>query len=296
MKQRAVLAVIAAAALFGTSASAKALLLPDASPTAIAGWRLLVGALGLLVIAYFTGGGLTRLLRVPLIYPMAIAVAGYQALFFIGTERTGVAMGTLASLALAPFLAGVLGWTLREGAPGRIWAISTVLAVIGLGLLTLTGGADADGLGILAAFGAGASYAVYTVLGARLTRDGHNSTAVLAVSFTIGAILLLPFIAGDFGAVMTPAGIGLILWLGLGATALAYYFFGVGLRSLQPGHVATLNLAEPVVATLLGVIVLGEILTGWGWAGCMVIVAALALLGLSERDRSQLPSPRTMVK
>jgi DME family drug/metabolite transporter len=60
--------------------------------------------------------------------------------------------------------------------------------------------------------------------------------------------------------------------------------------------VATLNLAEPVVATILGVVVLGEILTGWGWIGCLIIVAALALLGLSERDRVKVPIDGTMVK
>ena len=58
--------------------------------------------------------------------PWRVAVAGYQALFFMGTARTGVAVGTLISLAIAPFLAGVLGWLLREGAPGWVWAVSTV--------------------------------------------------------------------------------------------------------------------------------------------------------------------------
>lgn len=281
---KAALAVLAAAALFGTSATSQALIAPDAPPAAVADMRLLIGAVGLLVFVIWRYGArtITELWRRPTVWVMGLFVATYQACFFIGAARTGVAIGTLASLALAPFLAGVLGWILREGAPGWVWAMSTVIAVVGLGFLTLGSAGQADPLGILAASGAGASYAVYTVLGARLARDGHRASAVLAASFTIGAVLLLPaaIAAGLWWA--SPSGIALILWLGLIATTLAYLLFGVGLSVLQPGHIATLNLAEPVVATMLGVAILGERLPLAGWIGCALIIVALGVLGLAQ--------------
>ena len=81
---------------------------------------------------------------------------------------------------------------------------------------------------------------------------------------------------------MSWSGLALIAWLGLATTTLAYVLFGVGLSVLQPGHIATITLAEPVFATLLGVLVLGETLGAIGWLGCVVIIAALGILGLSE--------------
>lgn len=280
---RAVIAVMAAAALFGTSATSKQLLVPDAPGTSVAAMRLLVGAAGLVVFVLIQrrGSTLITLWRKPLIWAMGIAVAGYQALFFIGADRAGVAVGTLVSLALAPFLAGVLGWALREGAPGWVWAASTAIAVVGVALVSQGSLTAGDPWGLLAAAGAGACYAIYTVLGVRLSREGHPASSVLAASFSIGAVLLIPA-AVTSNWWFSPTGVMEVLWLGLATTTLAYLLFGIGLAVLQPGHIATLNLFEPAVATILGVLVIGEHL-GWsGWVGCALIIGALALLGLAD--------------
>lgn len=282
---RAVLAVLVAAALFGTSATTLALLAPDAPGPSVAAMRLLVGAAGLvLVVAILRGGGrdLVSLWRRPVVWVMGAAVAGYQALFFMGTVRAGVAVGTLVSLAVAPFLAGVLGWILREGPPGWTWALSTVIAVAGVILLVSSNLDVEEPIGMLFALGAGACYAVYTVIGVRLARAGSSPSAVLAASFSIGAVLLLP-------AAVTSTwwlswdGVVAVLWLGLATTTGAYLLFGLGLKRLQPGHIATLNLFEPVVATILGVVVLGERLGMAGWVGTILVIAALALLGIADR-------------
>ena len=275
--------VLAAAALFSTSGTSKALLVPDAWPPSVAAVRLLVGAAGMVAFVLWRGwrGELQVLLGRPLVWLMALGVAGYQAFFFVGVDRAGVAVGTLVALGSAPLLAGLLGWAVREGAPGWTWLLATALALSGLALLTGTGGGDA--LGVAAALAAGGSYAVYTVLGARLARDGHNASVVMAAPFALGALLLAPFLAGA-GWLATPTGVLLALWLGLAATSVAYLLFGLGLPVLQPGHIATLTLLEPVGATLLGVLVLGETLSASGWLGCgLILVGLLVLAGFDSR-------------
>lgn len=279
---RAVLAVLLAAALFGTSATTLALLAPDAPGPSVAAMRLLVGAAGLVLVVVLRGGGrsLVAMWRRPVVWLMGAAVAGYQALFFMGTIRAGVAVGTLISLAAAPFLAGVLGWVLREGPPGWTWVVSTLIAVAGLVLLVSSNLGVEEPIGMAFALGAGACYAVYTVIGVRLAREGAAPSVVLAGSFSIGAVLLLP------AAVTSTwwwswSGVAAVLWLGLVATTAAYLLFGVGLRSLQPGHIATLNLFEPVVATLLGVLILGEHMGMAGWLGTILVLVALGLLGIA---------------
>jgi len=285
-KARAALAVIGAATLFGTSATSVQLLAPDAPGPSVAAMRLLVGSAGLVAFVAWRGNGrlLPQLWRRPVVWVMGAAVAGYQALFFMGTARTGVAVGTLISLAVAPFLAGVLGWAMREGAPGWVWALSTVIAVVGVALLVSSSLTSGEPMGMAFAAGAGGCYAVYTVLGVRLARSGLPASAVLAASFAVAALVLLPaaltstwWFSGD--------GIVAVLWLGLATTTAAYLLFGIGLRELQPGHIATLNLFEPAVATVLGVLVLAETIGTVGWIGCFLIVGALALLGTAENRR-----------
>lgn len=274
-------AVLGAAVLFGTSGTSQALLAPDASPLSVAAVRLLIGATGLIAFVVWLGRRteLAALWRRPIVWVMGIGVAGYQGLFFLALQATGVAIGTLIALGSAPLLAGVLGWIVREGAPGWPWLGATVIAVTGLGMLTLGGGGQPDLWGVLAAIGAGGSYGIYTVFGARLARDGHDSSVVMAAPFAIGAVLLAPFLLAA-SWVFTPSGLTLAIWLGLAVTTLAYLLFGLALPVLQPGHIATLTLAEPVVATFLGVLVLGETLTATGWIGCLLVLVALAMLGI----------------
>lgn len=295
-RSRAVVAVLMAAGLFGTSATTLALLAPSAPGPSVAAMRLLVGAAGLVLVVVARGGGraLVGMWRRPVVWLMGAAVAGYQALFFMGTIRAGVAVGTLISLAAAPFLAGVLGWILREGPPGWTWVVSTLIAVAGLVLLVSSNLGVEEPIGMLLALGAGACYAVYTVIGVRLAREGAAPSVVLAGSFSIGAVLLLP------AAVTSTwwwswSGVAAVLWLGLGATTVAYLLFGVGLRSLQPGHIATLNLFEPVVATLLGVFILGEQLGVAGWLGTVLVLVALGLLGFAgSRSPRNAHAPSTL--
>jgi DME family drug/metabolite transporter len=284
-RRGAATAVLGAAALFGTSGTARVLLQPAAPAAGAAAARLIVGAAGLVAWASRTPEGreaLLRLWRRPIIWAMGVTVAAYQVFFFLSMSRTGVAVGTLASLALTPFMAGILGWAMREGAPGYVWLASTLLAISGVALLTVGAGERRDILGIAFGLAAGASYAFYTVFGVRFARQGEQPTHVLAASFAVSGVLLIPVFIASGTWWMSWSSIALILWLGLATTTLAYVLFGMGLRVLQPGHIATLNLAEPVIATLLGVVVLGEVLGPLGALGCLLVIIGLGALGLSE--------------
>jgi len=107
----------------------------------------------------------------------------------------------------------------------------------------------------------------------------------LAASFSIGAVALLPFAVSAGTWWLNATGVLYLAWLGLIATTGAYILFGIGLKVLQPGHIATLNLAEPVVATMLGVLVIGELLGVGGWIGAILVLIALAMLGILENRR-----------
>ena len=81
----------------------------------------------------------------------------------------------------------------------------------------------------------------------------------MAASFSLGALLLVPvLVLGDVRWLGSGDGIALALFLGAIPTALAYVLFARGLRHLTPGETATLTLAEPLTATGLGVLALGE--------------------------------------
>ena len=283
-RQLAVVSVLLACVLFSTSATGRAYLDFPGSSISVGAWRVFLGGIGLAAYAAIRYGttGLRKLIRMPTVWVMAVAVLAYQISFFIGAARIGVAMGTLGALATAPFFAGVLGWIVGTGKPSAIWAVSTAMGVIGLALITGVSEVR-DNLGFFAVFISGVMYAVFTVFGVRLTRT-HDVTGaeVLGAAFGIGALISLPIVLFTSAWINSALLVGFVLYIGLATTALGYILFGNGLTHLGPGTVSTLTLAEPVLATLMGVFILGEAMNLRGWIGCAVIIGALALLGIVE--------------
>ena len=292
-RQLAVVSVLLACVLFSTSATGRAYLDFPGSSISVGAWRVFLGGIGLAAYAAIRYGttGLRKLIRMPIVWVMAIAVLAYQISFFIGAAHIGVAMGTLGALATAPFFAGLLGWIVGTGKPSTIWAISTAMGVVGLALITGVSEVR-DNLGFFAVFISGVMYAVFTVFGVRLTRT-HDVTGaeVLGAAFGIGAVLSLPIVLLTSAWINSALLVGFVLYIGLATTALGYILFGNGLTHLSPGTVSTLTLAEPVLATLMGVFILGEAMNLRGWIGCAVIIGALALLGIVE---SRTPTKSNM--
>lgn len=83
----------------------------------------------------------------------------------------------------------------------------------------------------------------------------------------------------------------MVAWLGLIATGLSYVLFQHGLARLPAGTVATLSLAEPVTATVLGVLVLREQLSGLTAVGIAVVVLSLSVVAVRRRQRPVAPEP-----
>ena len=291
--------VLLAALCFGTTGTAQALGPDGTTPDTVGAARILVGALLLAAAAVPVlrrgrgdAGALARA-GAPLA-AAGLAVAAYQLTFFAAVDRTGVAVGTVVALGSAPAIAG-LGGRLVDGVRlTRAWAVATALGAAGVAVLALGGGAGTaiDAGGVALAVGAGASYATFTLATKRLLAAGHGDEVVMAASFGAGAVLLLPvLLAGDSGWLTTPGGLALALWLGAVPTAAGYLLFARGLRRLTAGETATLTLAEPATATLLGAVVLGEALDAAAAGGIALVAAGLAVLALQSRREQQRPLP-----
>jgi DME family drug/metabolite transporter len=206
-------------------------------------------------------------------------MAAYQFCFFAAVATTGVAIGTMVAIGSAPILAGALGFLVRGERPGWKWAIATALAITGCSLLIVENGdVKANALGIVLALGAGAAYATYTVASKGLLEE-QSPDAVMAVVFCVGAVLLTPSLfSGSLDWVARPQGIGVVLHLGLVATATAYVLFARGLKVVPAATAVTLSLVEPVTAGILGVAVLGERMGVPAMVGIGFVFGGLALL------------------
>jgi DME family drug/metabolite transporter len=96
----------------------------------------------------------------------------------------------------------------------------------------------------------------------------------------------------DLSWLAQPGGISVALHLGVVTVGVAYSLFARGLSLVPVAVAATLTLAEPLTAGLLGVLVLGEQLNLMAGMGILLIFAGLAWLSAGNRTKtSQEISP-----
>ena len=280
--------ILASAVLWGTTGTAASLAPAGAPAAAIGCAGLALG--GLLLFLTSRGarslpGACTRGERGLLVLG-ALAVAGYPVTFYPAVARTGVAVATVIALGSAPVFAGLLSWITGRARPAARWAAATTAAVLGCTLLVLgpefSGqAAPMDPTGVALAAGAGLSYAAYSLIGGRLIAHGRPSDAVMGVLFGAAGLLVVPLVllagtdwlAGVRGAAV--AG-----YLAVFTVYLAYRLFGRGLRRTPASTATTLTLAEPAVAAVLGVTVVGERLPAASWCGLAVLALGLVLLAV----------------
>ncbi|RKT33474.1 DME family drug/metabolite transporter [Microbacterium sp. AG1240] len=299
----ALIAVVAAAVLFGTTGTSQALGPADTTPLAVGAMRLAIGGTALAAIGLTLGARSRRRASAPprptprafaLMAVTGLCLAVYQPLFFLGTERNGVAVGTVVALGSAPVIAGLIEWALTRRRPSVAWAAATALALVGVVLLGVggaDGGAGADPIGFVGSVGAGASFAVFANAQRRLMDGGWDPFTVagaMGATSAVVAVAALPFV--DLSWLGAPGGVAMSLWLGLATIAVAYTLFTWGLGRLTASVAATLTLAEPLTAGVLGVALLGERLSPFAVGGLAVLGAGLVLLAVGSRPRRD-PAP-----
>ncbi|MBF4551753.1 DMT family transporter [Pseudoclavibacter sp. VKM Ac-2888] len=311
------LLVLFAAVCFGTTGTAQALGAPEVSAFSLGSARLALGGTLLGAWALFAAlrrhgarGGpplptpdYTRIHRpnraqLGLVALGALGVLLYQPLFFAGTAGGGVAVGTVLALGSAPVITGLLQWALERRFPGRSWGVATAIAILGVALIAVAGAGDAGGAnlgGIAASVGAGASYSIYTLSAKALMNRSWSADGTMGIVFGAAGVLSIPLLLAS-GAewMLTPAGLATAAWLGVITTTVAYLCFGAGLAKLQAATVSTLTLAEPLTASILGLVVLREQLAGLEALGLIVLAAGIVVLVLgATRARTRSDRPLT---
>ena len=195
----AVVLVLMAAALSGTTGTAQALG-HVGDPVAVGAGRLAVGGGALVLITLMLGGraALLTCLRRPLLgltVIAAVALAICQSAFFSAVASTGVATGTVVALGTAPVVTGLCAAAVFRERLTRWWIAATSLAVFGCVVLVTAhsqGTAQVSSAGVALAAAAGTCYGVYTAAAKALLNQGVPALAAMAVTLSLGAVLLAP--------------------------------------------------------------------------------------------------------
>lgn len=141
-----------------------------------------------------------------------------------------------------------------------LWVVLAVGGILLLAPLGILGSVALDPLGLLLAVGAGACWAVYILLTARVGRAFPGGTG-LSLAMTVGAVALAPVgIARAGSALLDPH----LLMLGAGVALLSsvvpYSLEIAALRRMSTSTFGVFMSLEPAIAALVGWLVLHEAL------------------------------------
>ncbi|MBB1466205.1 EamA family transporter [Vibrio sp. SG41-7] len=285
--QTGTLAILFASILWGTTGTA-ASFAPDLSPLAIGAFSMGVGGLMQAGLAYRKILlAFDKLLQnKKLLAVSALALAIYPLAFYSSMKLSGVAIGTVVSIATAPFFSALLECLIsKKNNINKRWLTSFAIGVVGIGLLVFSessstneSGDDLKLLGIALGLVAGLCYAIYSWATKALIDKGIKSQAAMGSIFGLGAMLLMPtlWFTGE-NLFSSQINVLVISYLTLIPQCLGYIAFSFGLRHVTASSANLLTLFEPVVAAVLAVCVVGELIPFIGWLGMFLIVLCLLI-------------------
>jgi len=233
-----------------------------------------------------------RLRGLPYLVVFGIAgVAMVQWLYFVSIDRLPIGIALLIEY-IAPILIALWAWAVfKEPIRRRIWA-ALVLAVVGLSFVVEAwGGLALDGLGVAAALSAAVAYAVYVLMAEHAVRlrDPASLTAygfLFAALFWAAVQPLWRFPTGRVDDSVSLLGHlerfslpvwTLLLYVVVAGTMVTFLLVAAALRHISATRVGIVAMLEPVAASAVAFLWLGESFGAWQLVGGGVVLVAILL-------------------
>ncbi len=205
-------------------------------------------------------------------------------------NSVGVAMGSVL-LYTAPIFVSILSRFLFKEEINARKGISLVINLLGC-FIMVTGGdlsvLKVSGLGILLGIGAGFFYAMVTILG-KFTSDEVDPFTMVFYNFLFGWISLalisnpIPKIA----SVSDPHFWFLAFGYGLIPTVGSYLFYMNGIsHDVELSRVPIIASVEPVIATIIGLLVFGENITIVNTLGLIIVLFSIVLMNSGRKEKA----------
>ena len=220
---------------------------------------------------------------------LGCAIAGI--LLLVANGVVGVGEKTVPSGLAALLVATVPLWLLgidaglNHARMGLAPLAGLLLGLAGVALLSGLGGGTGKSsvVGVLIILGAAAAWALGTIMARRATIPSSPALASGMELLAGGAALLvLSAATGEFSSLHLGE-VSARSWLALGylilfGSIVAFSAYGIAVRTLPTATVATYAYVNPVIAVLLGALILNERLTPATIAGGVLIVGAVVLV------------------
>ena len=257
------------------------------APNALGFLRCSIAALILVVIGIINK---IKLPRKPIHVLLFFISGGLGFTLYMITFNTGMLTlsSAMASLVIAttPVLTAIGASIIyKERIKPLGWACIAT-AFLGVAILLLWGSHLSLSSGCIWILCASSVFCGYNLMNRKLLSMGYNSVECVTWSILCGALLLLPFApaAAAQAAGATWEALLTVVYLGAMPSAAAYLFWSRAFSmAKKTSDVTNFQFLTPLVSTVLGFIILGEIPGVSTLVGGVIIISSIVLFGLKGR-------------
>lgn len=162
-------------------------------------------------------------------------------------------------------------------------ALALLMALAGCILVSgIAGGAVQVSLqGLLLGLGSGIGYGLYSIFGRFALDKGYQPMTVTAYTFLFACVGVLPFVSVSSIYNRLLAEPWLLFWvfcIAFFSTILSFTLYTMGLKYMEPGKAAVLATLEPIISTVIGVVLYRESLTLPMIIGILLVLIASVLI------------------
>ncbi|MCM1991757.1 DMT family transporter [Oceanirhabdus seepicola] len=147
-------------------------------------------------------------------------------------------------------------------------------------------------LGLMFGIGSGFGYALYSIFG-KAAMKKYDSITITVYSFIVASISLIPMIdlKNMVSLFNNGQAYGYAIALGLFPTVLAFISYTKGLENIESSKASIIATIEPVVASIVGVVVFKQVLTLYQIVGILIVIMAIFIV--SEKKRVIIKDKKT---
>ncbi len=213
------------------------------------------------------------------------SIVFFNVMYFTSQQMVSLSTASVL-LYTAPSFVMIMSMILFKEKLTKNKLLALALAFVGCAFTTGLGFGDMN-IGVLYGILAGFGYSLYSIFG-KYALEKYGLLTILFYTFLIAAVCLIPF--ADVPYIVSSMGdtdvLLLVIGLGLLCTVLPYYFYTVGLNGMDAGKASIIAFVEPMVATVLSIIVGDEF--GWMNAlGIALILGSVILLNMRSKESVQ---------
>ncbi len=206
-----------------------------------------------------------------------VSVLLFTVCYFSCQKITSLAVASIL-LYTAPSIVVILSAILWKEPVTKKKLLALLLTLLGCALVcgVFAGDLTVTPAGVLLGLGAGFFYALYSIFGRYALRAGYDARTTTVWTFVFAGVGSLFFIRP---AELAELGAAPSLWLGAlglvaGATVAPYLLYA----RVESGKASIMASLEPVVATLVGVLVFQEAMSGLTLLGIVCVLAGVVIL------------------